>query len=74
MERMLKHHGYGCPSTSLYVIRTDEGYMAEVQLQEEGSFLLIENHCSICTAAVACTRLYRHELEVFQAVLGQNMR
>lgn len=52
--------------------RTDEGYMAEVQPLEDGSFLLIERHCPICAAAVACTGLCLKELEVFQTVLGQN--
>jgi predicted ArsR family transcriptional regulator len=52
--------------------RTDEGYMAEVQSLEDGSFLLIENHCPICAAAMACTGLCRQELEVFQTVLGQD--
>ncbi len=51
-------------------IRTHEGYMAEVQPQTDGSFLLIEKHCPICAAAVACTGLCGKELEVFQAVLG----
>ncbi|WP_414583152.1 helix-turn-helix transcriptional regulator [Scytonema sp. PCC 10023] len=52
--------------------RTNEGYMAQIQPLEDGSFLLIENHCPICAAAVACTGLCRKELEVFQTVLGQN--
>jgi predicted ArsR family transcriptional regulator len=54
-------------------MRTDEGYMAEVQAQADGSFLLIEKHCPICVAAVACTGLCGKELEVFQAVLGQDV-
>jgi predicted ArsR family transcriptional regulator len=52
--------------------RTDEGYMAEIQSLEDGSFLLIENHCPICAAATACTGLCRQELDVFQTVLGQD--
>jgi len=28
-------------------------YMAEVQPQADGSFLLAENHCPICAAATA---------------------
>ncbi|MFN6538853.1 transcriptional regulator [Nostoc calcicola FACHB-389] len=52
--------------------RTEEGYMAEIQCDEDGSFLLIENHCPICAAAVTCTGLCRQELEVFQSVLGSN--
>lgn len=51
-------------------IRTEEGYIAEVRDQEDGSFLLIENHCPICAAAAVCTGLCRAELEVFQSVLG----
>ncbi|MGL5795409.1 MAG: helix-turn-helix transcriptional regulator [Waterburya sp.] len=54
-------------------IRTDEGYMAEVEFLDDGSFLLIENHCPICTAAQACTGLCAKELEVFQTVLGNNV-
>ena len=58
---------------TLAAMRTDEGYMAEVQAQADGSFLLIEKHCPICVAAVACTGLCGKELEVFQAVLGQDV-
>jgi predicted ArsR family transcriptional regulator len=54
-------------------IRTDEGYMAEVEALEDGSFLLIENHCPICTAAQTCTGLCVRELEVFQTVLGKDV-
>jgi predicted ArsR family transcriptional regulator len=58
---------------TLAAMRTDEGYMAEVQAQADGSFLLIEKHCPICVAAVACTGLCGKELEVFRAVLGQDV-
>lgn len=53
-------------------LRTDAGYMAEAKSDGEG-FLLIENHCPICRAAVACTGLCRQELDVFRAALGQNV-
>jgi predicted ArsR family transcriptional regulator len=53
-------------------IRTDEGYMAEVQSLDDDSFLLIENHCPICAAAIACTGLCEREQEIFQTVLGKN--
>lgn len=53
-------------------IRSDEGYMAEVQPQADGSFLLAENHCPICAAATACTGLCSKELEVFQSALGED--
>lgn len=50
--------------------RSSEGYMAEVESGEDGSLLLIENHCPICAAARQCQKFCRSELEVFQRVLG----
>src|SRR5918992_4823395 len=57
----------------LAAIRTEEGYMATVQPQADGSFLLLENHCPISAAAASCTQLCRRELELFQAVLGADV-
>jgi predicted ArsR family transcriptional regulator len=54
-------------------IRTEEGYMADVSETIEGLFL-IENHCPICRAATACTLLCAKELDVFDAVLGPEVR
>ncbi|MGF1478119.1 MAG: helix-turn-helix transcriptional regulator [Cyanophyceae cyanobacterium] len=51
-------------------IRSEEGYMAEVIEQPDHALLLIENHCSICTAAQKCPRLCSSEWEVFQKLLG----
>ena len=56
----------------LITLRNEEGYMAEVQRQPDGSFLLIENHCPICAAATACSKLCDAELEVFRAILGED--
>lgn len=53
--------------------RTEEGYMAEVVAQADGTFLLAEKHCPICAVATACTGLCRMELELFQAALGENV-
>ena len=50
--------------------RSAEGYMAEVQKDEDGGLMLVENHCPVCAAARVCQGLCRAELEVFQAVLG----
>jgi predicted ArsR family transcriptional regulator len=58
---------------TLAELRTHEGYMANVQAQADGSFLLVENHCPICAAATACTGLCDKELETFQAVLGDEI-
>ena len=51
-------------------VRTEEGYMAEIRAEGEGSFLLIENHCPICAAANACQGFCATELELFKSVLG----
>ena len=50
-------------------VRTEEGYMAEVR-QEDGGFLLVENHCPICAAANACQGFCSTELDLFRSVLG----
>jgi predicted ArsR family transcriptional regulator len=57
----------------LISIRNEEGYMAEVQRQPDGSFLLIENHCPISAAANACSKLCDAELEVFRVILGKGV-
>ena len=54
-------------------IRDGEGYMAKVEPQEDGTYLLIENHCPICIAASACRGLCAIELAVFQEVLGESV-
>jgi len=58
---------------TLISLRNEEGYMAEVQRQPDGSFLLIENHCPICAAANTCPKLCDAELEVFLAILGKGV-
>jgi len=54
-------------------IRTDEGYMADVQPTGKGAFLLLENHCPICAAATACQGFCATELDLFRAVLGPSV-
>jgi predicted ArsR family transcriptional regulator len=51
-------------------VRTEEGYMAEVKRDADGSFLLVENHCPICAAATACQGFCSTELDLFRSVLG----
>ena len=72
-RRILDRHPTAQRLETLAGIRTEEGYMAEVQVQEDGTFLLLENHCPICVAATACTGLCAQELDVFQAVLGSDV-
>jgi predicted ArsR family transcriptional regulator len=54
-------------------IRTEEGYMAEIRTDAGAGLLLVEHHCPICEAATTCTSLCRSELEVFRAVLGDDV-
>ena len=54
-------------------IRTEEGYMAEVQHDDDGAFLFVENHCPICAAATACQGLCSTELDLFRSVLGKSV-
>lgn len=51
-------------------LRSADGYMAEVRLLPNGSWLLIENHCPICAAATECQRFCKSELEMFQTLLS----
>ena len=54
-------------------LRAQEGYMAEWRAEDNGRYLLIENHCPICVAARQCQRFCRSELAIFQAVLGKHV-
>lgn len=58
---------------ALAALRTEEGYMAEIEAVTDNSFLLIENHCPICAAATACTGLCDRELETFRTLLGETV-
>ena len=55
-------------------LRDGEGYMAASARRDDGSMLLIENHCPICAAAQTCQNFCRSELEIFQRVLGEDCR
>ncbi|MNF02870.1 hypothetical protein D3C81_1951960 [compost metagenome] len=43
--------------------------MAEWSEEKDGEFLLVENHCPICSAAAVCQGFCRAELNVFTEVL-----
>ncbi|MDP3854154.1 metalloregulator ArsR/SmtB family transcription factor [Phenylobacterium sp.] len=51
-------------------IRAAEGYMAQWSARDDGSYLLIENHCPICAAATACQGFCRSELALFEMMLA----
>ena len=54
-------------------IRREEGYMAESRYNRDGTFELVENHCSIAKAARLCPKLCGSELALFRAVLGDDV-
>lgn len=53
--------------------RSQEGYMARVISEQDGGFLLVEDHCPICAAATTCQALCRSELAIFQEILGRGI-
>ncbi|WP_200961470.1 helix-turn-helix transcriptional regulator [Paenibacillus sp. Soil522] len=57
----------------LSTIRMNEGYFAEVQEQEDGSYLFVQKHCPIMEAAATCSGFCKNELELFQSVLGDHV-
>ena len=49
-------------------LRSEEGYMAEIERISDTEYLLVENHCPICIAAKTCQGFCSSELETFQAL------
>ena len=57
----------------LVQLRSEEGYMAELE-KADGGWLLVENHCPICAAASRCQGFCDNELALFESVLGPDVR
>jgi predicted ArsR family transcriptional regulator len=57
----------------LTALRVAEGYMAKWSREDDGTYLLVENHCPICAAAAACQGFCRAELSLFRKVLGPDV-
>jgi predicted ArsR family transcriptional regulator len=58
---------------ALVRLRSDEGYMAESSRLRDGSVVLVENHCPICSAASLCPGLCGAELELFREAIGSDV-
>ena len=69
-KRLARKRGLELKVAELAKIRSEEGYMAEWQKNEDGSLTLIENNCPICAAAESCQDLCLGELNLFKQVLG----
>ena len=52
-------------------VRAEEGYMAAVERDKNGSYLLIENHCPICAAANSCQGFCQRSSICFAQFLEQ---
>jgi len=72
-EKLGRLHGLGAKVRALAQLRTAEGYMAEASPDGGGGWILLENHCPVCSAANSCVGLCKAELEVFRAVLGPDV-
>jgi predicted ArsR family transcriptional regulator len=72
-KRIKLHDSLDRKLAELAKVRTEEGYMAEVRKEDDGSFLLVENHCPICAAANACQGFCSTELDLFRSVLGSGV-
>ncbi|MEJ7935443.1 MarR family transcriptional regulator [Sphingobium sp. AN558] len=58
---------------ALAALRSKEGYMADWHEAEDGSFLLVENHCPISAVAAMCGGFCSAELEMFKTALGDEV-
>lgn len=56
--------------TRLVQLRSAEGYMAESFRRDDGTYVIIENHCPICAAATTCQGFCRSELALFAQLLA----
>jgi predicted ArsR family transcriptional regulator len=54
----------------LVQVRCTEGYMAESSRHDDGTYIIIENHCPICAAAAACQGFCRSEFALFAELLA----
>ncbi|MCL1040422.1 transcriptional regulator [Shewanella marisflavi] len=64
-EALSAHSGLVEKLKTLAEIRTQEGYVATIEMQD-GVYWLMENHCPICAAASRCANFCRSELQLFQ--------
>jgi predicted ArsR family transcriptional regulator len=51
-------------------LRSLEGYMSDSAQRDDGSYIIVENHCPICAAATSCQGFCRSELALFERLLA----
>jgi predicted ArsR family transcriptional regulator len=57
--------------TALAEMRSAEGYMARLEEVPDDGYLLVEDHCPICAAAITCQGFCSIELGVFKGLLDE---
>ena len=72
-RRMPRGAGLHGRLRALARLRSEEGYMAAVEAEGQGRYLLIENHCPIVAAAAVCSGLCGSEMAVFEHLLGPDV-
>jgi len=70
-KRIAAKIGIAAKLTALAELRSAEGYMARLEALAGGGFLLVEDHCPICAAAMSCQGFCSIELQIFQNLLGR---
>ena len=73
-KRLAHAPGIASKLAALAEMRSAEGYMARVEALGEEGFLLVEDHCPICAAAMTCQGFCSIELQVFRGLLGPGWR
>jgi predicted ArsR family transcriptional regulator len=73
-KRLARERTVAKKLAALAEIRSSEGYMARLEELPGEGFLLVEDHCPICAAAIACQGFCSIELEIFQNLLGPDWR
>ena len=69
-KRLDRDPGIAAKLAALADMRSAEGYMARLEILPDQTFLLVEDHCPICAAAMTCQGFCAIELDIFRNLLG----
>jgi predicted ArsR family transcriptional regulator len=69
-KRLAREPNIARKLTALADIRSAEGYLARLETLADKDFLLVEDHCPICAAAMSCQGFCSIELQLFRNLLG----
>jgi predicted ArsR family transcriptional regulator len=59
---------------ALTALRDQDGYLAEFMAEDDGHWVITENHCPIREAAQSCKGFCAWEVMLFQELLGETVR